>query len=147
MAAQTETVAGSDIVALLIDTIGSQADLLLGLSAAICGGIVALVIQVAIHNRGGDTKITIAGSAILLLACIAEGVSMFYGYSVRGTLAGSLPALYHASYKVDKALIYNDLDPIQILQSQALSQFYWFIGGLGLLLLLVLFNRRIMVSS
>ena len=136
-------VAGSDVAELIVDSIAGQADLLFGLSVAICGGIAALGTQIIIHNNSeGSTKIVVSGLPVAGLIFLSEGVSAFFGYLVKGTLVGAIPAIHAAEYLPGDPLMENELEPLLALQAFAFWQFMLFIGGLALLLVLIWLNRK-----
>jgi hypothetical protein len=84
----------STIAKAILDQLSSQVGLATTLATAISGGLVALVIQVAIHNRaGGTTPLVLKSQWIVTLALFIEGVSLLSGYLARGTITDVAPIL------------------------------------------------------
>lgn len=77
----------------ILDQLSSQVGLATALATAICGGLVALVIQLAIHNRSGNARIALSGRWLIVLALLSEVVSLVFGYLARGAITDVAPVL------------------------------------------------------
>lgn len=83
----------------IIKSMGSQMDLIFTLSVAICGGILALSVQIAIHNRAAQTSpLKYRGYWLLVLTFLFAGMSIILGYFSRGSITSSIPAIYNLNF-------------------------------------------------
>ena len=87
----------------IINSMGSQLDLIFTLSVAICGGIVALTIQLVIKGKNTqglklNTFSRWAIIALMLLVFITEGVSILIGYLCRGSITSNIPIIFKQSF-------------------------------------------------
>lgn len=87
----------------IIKSMGTQMDLIFTLSVAICGGILALSIQIAIHNRAAQaSSLNFRGYWLLVLTFLFAGISIIFGYLSRGSITSSVPAIYKIDFsKID----------------------------------------------
>ena len=86
----------------IISSVGNQIDLIFSLSVAICGGIIALVFQVALHNSKKESSVVkIEWAFLLWLSFLSEGISVLFGYLSRGAITANIPSIY----KIDFAKI------------------------------------------
>ena len=85
----------SAIAKAILDQLSSQVGLATTLATAISGGLVALVIQVAIHNRSGGTTTPLVLNAqwLILAALLCEAISLLSGYFARGAITDVAPIL------------------------------------------------------
>ena len=89
-----------NIAAQVINSMGSQMDLIFSLSVAICGGIIALLFQLLIHNRAKPTaQVHLNGIWLIYTSFISAGVSIIIGYLSRGAITSSIPAIYQVDLK------------------------------------------------
>ena len=95
----------------IVDSITSQVDLLTTLAVAICGGIVALLVQVGFHNSDDSKKkATIRWGCLLLVAFGAEGVSLIFGYLTHAAVTDAIPILLQLEYDSSKTLAELDFE-------------------------------------
>lgn len=136
-----DPVPGSSIAELVINTMGNQSEVASGLSVAICGGVVAFIIQIAIYNRSeGNDDIRLKGGGWLVAGFVIEAASIMAGIVLKGVLVSAIPSLYSASYKANEQLSNNDITALQPLQCFSLTQLSLFI--LGVLVFLPFFYRN-----
>lgn len=84
----------SAIAKAILDQLSSQVGLATTLATAISGGLVALVIQIAIHNRtAGTTPLVLSAQWLIPLALLIEAVSLLSGYAARGAITDAAPIL------------------------------------------------------
>lgn len=84
----------ASIARAILDQLSSQVGLATTLATAISGGLVALVIQVAIHNRaGGTTPLVLDAQWLVPVALFVEALSLVTGYSARGVITDVAPIL------------------------------------------------------
>jgi hypothetical protein len=127
---------GSAVAPILIDSMTGQSETLSTLSLAICGGIAALLLQVAIHNRSdGTKKLRLRASDLLLVAFVLEGASFVVAYLVRGSIVASVPELMNLKYDPQTALSPAASNGLQAIRTLELTQFT--LLGLGILAILV----------
>jgi hypothetical protein len=82
------------LVKTIVDQLGSQVGLSTTLSTAICGGLVALVIQISIHNAtGGTSKIALSYPNLIPVALALQVASILLGYFARGVITDIVPIL------------------------------------------------------
>ncbi len=142
-----QSVDGGSIASLLVDAIAAQSDLLFTLAIAICGGIVALALQVALHNRGKEDKpLILRWSHLLWVAFVMEGLSAATGYLVRGALVASIPSLVSATYKAGVSLEYSEVAGLDTVQCFAQLQFYLFAAGVAVVLALICRNFTLLLK-
>lgn len=77
----------------ILDQLGAQIGLATTLATAVSGGLVALVIQLAIHNGSANTKIVLSARWCIIIALILEGVSLGLGYLARAAVTDVAPIL------------------------------------------------------
>ena len=132
----------------LLESLGSQIDLLFTLSVAVCGGIIALVFQIAIHNRSDGTTrpIKIHWPWALLLALVAEGISLLCGYFARGAITANIPSIYRIDFSDPTIKTFGRataFDGYGMLAGLITWQFIAFAVGLSLLFVLTFTNRKL----
>jgi len=128
----------------VILSMGGQVDLLFTLSVAICGGITALVFQLAIHNKTRTgSQINIIWPWLLIATFLVLGISILCGYFARGSITDSIPSIYKIDFsKFDtwgSAKFVGD----GTLKFLVWVQFLTFLGGIFALFLLVFKNKEL----
>ena len=89
-----------NIAAQVINYMGSQMDLIFSLSVAICGGIIALLFQLLIHNHAKPTsQVRLSGIWLIYTSFVLAGVSIIIGYLSRGAITSSIPTIYQVDLK------------------------------------------------
>jgi hypothetical protein len=88
-----------DVANQIISSMGSQIDLFFTLSVAICGGIIALVFQLALHNsKTNGSPLKIKWHFLLWSSFLSEGVSVLFGYLSRGAITANIPSIYKIDF-------------------------------------------------
>jgi hypothetical protein len=83
-----------DIAKTIIEQLGAQIDLVTTLGTAISGGLVALVVQIAIHNRSdGATPLELRALWLVPVALGIETLSLLSGWIARGAITTLTPVL------------------------------------------------------
>lgn len=139
-------VASTDVAEKIIDSLGAQIDLLFTLSVAVCGGIIALVFQIAMHNRSGKDAgaIQIRSSWALVVAMLFEGVSFLCGYFARGAITRNIPSICRLDFGTTATFEPSpDFPGYNTLAYLIACQFYAFAVGALLLFFLTFRNRRL----
>ncbi|WP_395023257.1 hypothetical protein [Dongia sp.] len=127
---------GSSVATILVESMNGQSETLTTLALAICAGIVALLLQIAIHNRSDGTKaIRLCIGDLLFVAFVLEGASVVAAYLVRGAIVSSIPELVSLKYAAQGPLSPDASTGLQAIHSLGQVQFALF--GLGVLAILV----------
>ena len=88
------TVDYSSIAKAIIDQLGSQVGLATTLATAISGGLIALVIQIAMHNgSNGASQLKLSYTWLIVCSLVSEGISLLFGYLARGTITDIAPII------------------------------------------------------
>jgi hypothetical protein len=135
----------TDVAEKIIGSLGAQIDLLFTLSVAVCGGIIALVFQIAMHNRGKDASaIQIRSSWALVAAMLCEGISFLCGYFARGAITANIPSIYRMNFETIATFgPSKDFLGYEVLAGLIRWQFCAFAAGILLLFFLTFRNRRL----
>ena len=123
--------ASADTAVKIIDSISSQIDLLTTLSVGICAGIVALYIQIALHNRGNDnSKLILKWQFLLILCFFLEGSSILLGYLAYGAITDAIPIIFPLQFVQDKIFSEYEFTNSCMIRALAIFQFLFFLGGI-----------------
>ena len=88
-----------DVANQIISSMGRQIDLIFTLSVAICGGIIALVFQLALHNsKLNKSPLRIEWHFLLWGSFLFEGISVLFGYWSRGAIPANIPSIYKIDF-------------------------------------------------
>ena len=90
----------SDIAQSLLDLMTAQVQFLVTLAGAVIGGVIALLLQILVHNsHPSNTRIQLDVRSIQALGgCLAfEGLSILAGYFATATLVALTPAIYRVA--------------------------------------------------
>lgn len=132
-----------EIAKQLISGMGSQIDLLVTLAVAIFGGIIALSIQIAVHNhKPENTKIQLCGNWLLILALATQGTSIVFGYFARGAITDVTPLLFNLKFSADKLWISYEYPHSGTLITMMLVQFGSLFLGILCVFFFILCNRK-----
>lgn len=132
----------TDTAIKIIDSISSQIDLLTTLSVGICAGIVAIYIQIAIHNRGKDSsKLVLRWQDLLIISFFLEGVSIVSGYCAYGAITDATPVILSLSFEKEKMFAEYAFSNSCMIRSLAIIQFLSFLGGILCVLICLVKNR------
>jgi len=136
-------VAVDEVAKEIISSLGNQIDLIFSLSVAICGGIIALVFHVALHNSKKESSVVkIEWGFMLWLSFLSEGISVLFGYLSRGAITANIPSIY----KIDFAKISTwgaaSFGGSCTMKWVISIQFYTFLIGVLLLFALVVKNLK-----
>ena len=127
-----------------IKAMTGQIDFLHGLALAVLGGILALTLQVVLHNRQKDSiKLILQGPLILLAGIVLPAASMVVGTLAKGSLTSSIPSLLRYDFCTIARLgnaTYDSAGQIGIL---AAAQSYAFLAGILALALFAWLNRAL----
>ena len=126
----------------IINSMGSQLDLIFTLSVAICGGIIALTVQLVI--KGKDAQVLKLNPCsrwtiivLMILVLLTEGVSIFLGYLCRGAITSSIPIIFKQDFSKINHWEYADFEGCSTLMGLFEWQFLTFFIGIFLLAILV----------
>jgi len=92
-----EAIDHSAIANTIIEQMGGQVDLLVTLATAVFGGLIALFIQILIHNCDQEKNAIQFNPKTLwlvMLCLLFEGVSISSAYFARGTITALTPAIF-----------------------------------------------------
>ena len=130
-----------DIANQIISSMGKQIDLFFTLSVAICGGIIALVFQLALHNTNNqNSKLIICGKWMLYGSFFLEGLSILSGYLSSASITANIPSIYKIDFSKLKTWGAAEFEGFPTIEVLVQVQFWTFIGGIGLLFILILCN-------
>ena len=133
--------------ALVAQMIG-QMDMLFGISAAVCGGIVLFCGQIITHNASPDkTPVKIKGINLLVACFVLQGLSMCCGYLGHGSITSLIPAIYkHANPDIVNWTMV-EFEGSTIMRITPFLQFVMFIIGLMALLYVAVSNIGVMKNE
>jgi hypothetical protein len=132
----------------IIKSMGSQMDLLFALSVAICGGIIALLVQMALRDNQTRTEsIEFQGFYLFILTFIFEGLSVIFGYFARGSITSSIPRIYSLDFSKIESWGSAEFEGHCTLKWLFRLQFGTFMIGIVLLFILLIINRRLIGES
>ena len=138
----------TDVANQIISSMGSQIDLIFALSVAICGGIIALVFQLALHNsKTNGLPLKIKWGFLLWLSFLSEGISVLFGYLSRGAITGNIPSIYKIDFSQIDTWGAADFSGFCTLKWVISLQFWTFLLGVFLLFLLVLKNLKVIAKG
>jgi hypothetical protein len=128
----------------IIKSMGSQMDLIFTLSVALCGGIVALIVQLAIHNRSVPASpLKLRGYWLLVLTFLFAGTSIIFGYLARGSITSSIPEIYRLDFSKIKSWGSASFEASCMLKFLFQSQFWTFFLAIICLFVVVILNRKL----
>ena len=143
-----ESIDHSAIANTIIEQMGSQVDLLVTLATAVFGGLIALFIQILIHNSDqGKNAIKFNPKTLwlVMLCLLFEGISISSAYFARGTITALTPAIF----RIDTYTLQSWSDaPLPPGGGFALKlwptiQFFFFFLGILTLFLFMFRNRQL----
>lgn len=137
-----------DVANQIISSMGSQIDLIFTLSVAICGGIIALVFQIALHNSKREVSpLKIEWRGLIWSSFLVEGISLLFGYLSRGAITSNIPSIYKIDFS--KINIWGEatFGGFCTIKWVINLQFCTFILGVFLLFLLVIKNLKLIVKD
>jgi len=143
---EEEAKLNEEIAKTIIEQMAGQTDLLITLATAVFGGLIALVVQILIHNcdRSKDQIAINLKSLWLVIACLLlESVSIASGYFARATITALTPAIF----RVDTSTLESWSDA-QFSGRFALTlwpsmQFSLFVLGILMISVFVIRNRQL----
>ncbi len=135
---------GARIAGQVLKSIGAQIDLLFTLSVAICGGVIWLIVQLAVHNNAESTKtIRLEWPCLLTVTFVLEGLAIFFGYLARSAVTASIPAIFRADYTGILDFGNLQFQGHTLLKYALILQFLTFLAGIACLLIILLKNKKI----
>ena len=135
--------AANEIANGVISSMGNQIDLIFTLSVAICGGIIALIFQVALHNSKKESSVLkIEWGSLLWLSFLSEGISVLFGYLSRGAITANIPSIYKIDFAQIKTWGAASFEGSCTMKWVISLQFYTFLIGVLLLFVLVVKNLK-----
>jgi hypothetical protein len=137
---------GSSVAESVIEQMGSQVDLLFTLAVAVFGGLIALIVQVTIHNSEADynkqVQLGRASQFFIVVTLLLICASIVLGYFARGSITATTPLIF----RVDMQKLDNWLDASfagsDTLRFLVRAQVLSFIGAIASVLVLVMINLR-----
>lgn len=125
----------------IIKSMENQMDLIFTLSVAICGGLIALFIQLAIHNHTQSSNIEMKGAILFLVTFVFEGLSLIFGYFSRGSITSNIPKINSLDFSKIERWGAVSFDGYGTLKFLFIMQFILFIVGIACLFILLLMNK------
>jgi len=126
----------------LLAALNNQISLLFALSVAICGGIIALTIQVRLHRSSHPTSpVEIRQGWWMTLTFITQGASLLFGYLASGAITDNLPSIYKVDLESLNLWSEATFDGFSTLTFLMAGQFWIFLGGVLCLFFLLLANK------
>ena len=127
----------------IISSMGNQIDLIFTLSVGICGGIIALVFQVALHNSKKESSVLkIEWGVLLWLSFLFEGISVLFGYLSRGAITANIPSIYKIDFTQINTWGTASFEGFRTMKWVISLQFYTFLIGVLLLFVLIVKNLK-----
>jgi len=121
----------------------NQIDLIFTLSVAICGGIIVLIFQVALHNSKKEGPILkIEWRFLLWLSFLFEGISILFGYLSRGAITANIPSIYEIDFTKINTWGSASFGGFCTMKWLISLQFYTFLVGVFILFILILTNLK-----
>ena len=128
-----------------VSAILSQVDIVFTLGVAVIGGIVALFIQIAFHNRDPNKKsLTFAWFTLIPIAFVLETVSTFFGYLTTAAVTDAIPILMQAKYTANMLLADHPISGLTRIRIVMTGQFLTFIAGIFCILAVFLRNLSLL---
>ena len=125
----------------IVAAITSQVDLLTTLAVAICGGIVALLVQIAFHNSDNEKqRVIFVWGPLLLAAFVAESLSILFGYLTYAAVTNAIPIVLQAQFEETKILAEQEFRQNALIRVVMTFQFVMF--GLGIVCVFVVLLRN-----
>lgn len=143
-----DSINNSDIARTLVEQMGSQVDLLVTLATAVFGGLIALFVQVLIHNSDPQKpaiKFDPKSFKLVILCLLFEGASISSAYFARGTITALTPAIYRVDTYSLQSWSHAPLPPGGgfFLKLWPTLQFLLFFLGIVMLFLFIIKNREL----
>ena len=137
-----------EIAKTIIEQMGSQVDLLVTLATAVFGGLIALFIQILIHNSDQQKNaITFNPKTLrlVILCLLFEGISISSAYFARGTITALTPAIFRIDTYPLLSWSHAPLPPGGgfALKLWPTIQFLFFFLGILTLFLFMIRNRQL----
>lgn len=138
----------AEIANTIIEQMGSQVDLLVTLATAVFGGLIALFVQILMHNcdqQKNAIKFNPRTLWLVILCLFFEGMSISSAYFARGTITALTPAIF----RIDTSSLQTWSDaPLPAGGGFALKlwptvQFLFFFLGILTLFLFMIRNRQL----
>ena len=128
----------------IIKSMGTQMDLIFTLSVAICGGILALSVHIAIHNRAAQTSpLKFRGYWLIVSTFLFAGISIILGYFSRGSITSSIPEIYKIDFSKINSWGAASFDASCMLKTLFALQFGTFFLAIICLFFVVCINRNL----
>ena len=129
----------------IIHSISSQIDLITTLSVGICAGIVALFLQITLHNhRKAERKLTLDWENLLFAAFCCEGLSIISGYCAYGSITNATPIIFSLTLEPQKTFAEYEFRNATLIRCLAISQFILFLGGIICVLVCLFKNKGLL---
>ena len=113
-----------------IKAMTSQIDFIHGLALAVLGGILALTLQIILHNRKDDsTKVNLQAPSIILVSLVLSLLSMLFATLAKGSLTSSLPSIYKYDFCTVNRLAGAAFDNAGQVSFLAATQSWTFLAG------------------
>lgn len=139
----------NEIAKTIIEQMGSQVDLLVTLATAVFGGLIALFLQIIVHNTDPNKTpviFTAKSFRLVIAALLLEGGSISVAFFARGAITALTPAIF----RVDTSGLESwSQAPLPGGGDVALRlfptvQFLLFFLGILLLAIFIILNRSLM---
>ena len=125
----------------IIESMGAQMDLLFTLAVAICGGIIVLIVQLALHKN--MKPVEFKGFRFLIVTFLLEGVSIIFGYLSRGSITSNIPKIYRIDFSKIDSWGSASFEGYGTLKTLFCLQFAAFLLGIVCLFILLCMNRSL----
>lgn len=129
----------------IIESMSTQIDLITTLSVGICAGIVALFLQIALHNHSkNDQRLILNRQNLLFIAFCCEGISIISGYCAYGSITEATPIIFSLDFEEGKTFVEYEFRNAALIRWLAKTQFIFFLGGIICVLICLLKNKGLL---
>ena len=125
----------------IIESMGAQLDLLFTLAVAICGGIIVLIVQMALHKN--NKPVEFQGFGFLIVTFLLEGISIIFGYLSRGSITSNIPKIYRIDFSKIDSWGSASFEGYGMLKTLFCLQFVAFLLGIACLFILLCMNKSL----
>ena len=136
-----KSMSAENVAEQIIESMGAQLDLLFTLAVAICGGIIVLIVQMALHEN--NKPVEFQGFGFLIVTFLLEGVSIIFGYLSRGSITSNIPKIYRIDFSKIDSWGSANFEGYGMLKSLFYLQSVTFFLGIVCLFILLCMNRSL----
>jgi hypothetical protein len=139
------TVIDPKVAEIIIEEVGSMIDLVFTVSTAVCGGLIAITIQILLNNSDPSTKALRLKCPWLLFCSIAcEGFAASASYFARSCLTAVTPNIFTAEIEPLESWALVGYPGSEILRWTMYFQFAFFAVGLLAIFIFLVANKSLL---